>query len=57
MRFFTCGKCRKTVTKIKWSRDKEMFTATPICMECWKQNEEKERKEIENGTERDRDKG
>lgn len=51
MRFFTCGKCRKTVTKIKWSRDKEMFTATPICIECF------EKENTRNGTERDCDKG
>lgn len=34
-RIYLCGSCKKTVTKIKWKRNFEEFTATPICIECY----------------------
>ena len=44
-RIYMCGKCKKTVTKIKWRRNLEEFTATPICIECYlKEKENNERK-------------
>lgn len=43
MRLYLCGNCKKTVTKIKWKRNIEEFTATPICIECYKK-EKDERK-------------